>query len=354
MPRYEIRDTSDDSLTYVEGNLPLNLMLSQAAGTYRAKVMSAEEATDIVVPTLTASIAEASLDVGDTATLTTNAPTGSTYQWKLDGTPISGATSATYVTASEGSLTCVVDAGPQSVETAGVAVGAAATGGITYVGYKALGLPETTANRTVDLTTLDAFGSAPGTGDGGTLAEGDVVLAVYGQVHTLSGDHAIPGYTAIIAPVYDNSAVDMKLGLYGKEMAATPDTSFTVDAFGNDNGDSSVLIYVIALRGANFATIAGAMAADVSDSPPDQTPTVSESVIFAGRFIASRDGGGDAVSGAANMTTLAEITSDGSINDGAAALSYHEWVSGTFSPGAFIDTRDPGGDIGISFVVAPS
>jgi len=128
MPRYEIRDTSDDSLTYVEGDLPLNLMLSQAAGTYRAKVMSAEEATDIVVPTLTASIAEASLDVGDTATLTTNAPTGSTYQWELDGTPISGATSATYVTASEGSLTCVIDAGPQSVETAGVTVAAASSG----------------------------------------------------------------------------------------------------------------------------------------------------------------------------------------------------------------------------------
>lgn len=133
MPRYEIRNTSDSGLTYVEGDLPLNLMLSQAAGTYRARVMSAEQATDIVVPSLTASITQASLTVGQTATLTTNAPAGSTYQWRLGGSPIGGATSASYVTAAAGTLTCQVSTGPQSVTTAGVTVSAAPSGvTITY------------------------------------------------------------------------------------------------------------------------------------------------------------------------------------------------------------------------------
>jgi len=86
MPRYEIRNTSDNSLTYVEGTLPVDLMLTQAAGTYRAKVMSAEEATDIVVPTLTAgTIVQTTPDIGDTLTVTgSNAPSGATFLWEVD------------------------------------------------------------------------------------------------------------------------------------------------------------------------------------------------------------------------------------------------------------------------------
>lgn len=86
MPRYEIRRTSDNALTYVEGDLPLNLMLSQAPGTYRAKVMSAEEPTDIVVPTLTAgTISNVSPVIGATLSVTgSNAPPApvSTFAWQ--------------------------------------------------------------------------------------------------------------------------------------------------------------------------------------------------------------------------------------------------------------------------------
>jgi len=201
MPRYELRDTSDNSLTYLEGTPPLDLMLSQAAGTYRAKAMSDEEATDIVVPTLTASIAEASLDVGDTATLTTNAPTGSTYQWELDGTPISGATSATYVTDTAGTLTCDVTTGPQSVTTAGVTVAAASS----IPAFQALGTasggssaaPAWPAHQANDIGVLlvvrngdvSEVATPSGWTDRGTYApaspvNGDVITQVFTRVAT--------------------------------------------------------------------------------------------------------------------------------------------------------------------------
>jgi hypothetical protein len=49
MPRYELRNTADNSKTYVEGSLPLNLSGLVPVGTYRARVMSDEEPTDIVI-----------------------------------------------------------------------------------------------------------------------------------------------------------------------------------------------------------------------------------------------------------------------------------------------------------------
>jgi hypothetical protein len=49
MPRYELRDTATDDLYYVEGALPLNLSGLVPLGTYRARAMSNEEPTDIVL-----------------------------------------------------------------------------------------------------------------------------------------------------------------------------------------------------------------------------------------------------------------------------------------------------------------
>lgn len=137
MPRYEIRNTVGNALTYVDGTLPVDLMLSQAAGTYRARVMSDEQATDIVVPVLTAgSIANASPVVGDTLTVTaSNAPAGATFLWQIDngGTfePAGGTNNAaSYDTTGRpaGSYRRQVTAGPQTVQTAPVTVGAASAG----------------------------------------------------------------------------------------------------------------------------------------------------------------------------------------------------------------------------------
>lgn len=51
MPRYEIRNTANDALSYVEGALPLDLAALLPNGTYRARVMSDEEPTNIVIST---------------------------------------------------------------------------------------------------------------------------------------------------------------------------------------------------------------------------------------------------------------------------------------------------------------
>jgi hypothetical protein len=138
MPRYEIRNTSNSALTYVEGDLPLDLMLTQAAGTYRARAMSAEEATNIVVPTLTAgTIVQTTPDIGDTLTVTgSNAPTGATFLWQVDtggGFGAAGGTNnaATYDTTGRPAgdyRRGVSTAGQSMVYTPAVAVGAAVSG----------------------------------------------------------------------------------------------------------------------------------------------------------------------------------------------------------------------------------
>jgi hypothetical protein len=142
MPRYEIRNTSNSALTYVEGDLPLDLMLTQAAGTYRAKVMSAEEATDIVVPTLTAgTIVQTTPTIGDTLTVTgSNAPAGATFLWQVDtggGFGSAGGTNnaASYDTTGRPAgdyRRGVSTAGQSMVYTPAVAVGAAGSG-VSYV-----------------------------------------------------------------------------------------------------------------------------------------------------------------------------------------------------------------------------
>jgi len=118
--------------------LPLDLMLTQAAGTYRARAMSSEEATNIVVPTLTAgTIVQTSPDIGDTLTVTgSNAPAGATFLWQVDtggGFGAAGGTNnaATYDTTGRPAgdyRRGVSTAGQSMVYTPAVAVGAAPTG----------------------------------------------------------------------------------------------------------------------------------------------------------------------------------------------------------------------------------
>jgi hypothetical protein len=163
MPRYEIRNTSNSALTYVEGDLPLDLMLTQAAGTYRARAMSAEEATNIVVPTLTAgTIVQTSPAIGDTLTVTgSNAPAGATFLWQVDtggGFGAAGGTNnaATYDTTGrpEGDYRRGVStAGQSMVYTPAVAVGAGAPAGFTLISQDVnVSTSSTTRNTTVTAT----------------------------------------------------------------------------------------------------------------------------------------------------------------------------------------------------------
>jgi len=118
--------------------LPLDLMLTQAASTYRARAMSSEEATNIVVPTLTAgTIVQTTPAIGDTLTVTgSNAPAGATFLWQVDtggGFGSAGGTNnaASYDTTGRPAgdyRRGVSTAGQSMVYTPAVAVGAAPTG----------------------------------------------------------------------------------------------------------------------------------------------------------------------------------------------------------------------------------
>ena len=64
----------------------------------------------ITAPVITGSVAIGSLMSVSNGVFDGISPFTYTYQWLLDGSPISGATSSTYTTTSEGNLTCVVTA----------------------------------------------------------------------------------------------------------------------------------------------------------------------------------------------------------------------------------------------------
>jgi hypothetical protein len=107
-----------------------------APGDYTVRNITAGTTSTVTVPTLTVSIVQTAPTVGQTLTLSTNAAPGASYQWRRGGTPISGATSATYTTVSADAgqvLTCRVVSGVQDVTSAGVTVGAAAAFSAAFV-----------------------------------------------------------------------------------------------------------------------------------------------------------------------------------------------------------------------------
>jgi hypothetical protein len=138
-------------------------------GTYPVRNVTTGVVTNVVVPLLTVAIVQTAPTVGQTLTLNTNAAPGAAYQWRRGGTPISGATSATYTTVSADAgqvLTCRVVSGVQDVTSAGVTVGAAAPAfAAAFVAY---------VNNEIEFETSKSF---PGVAIG--AAATDRVLWVY-------------------------------------------------------------------------------------------------------------------------------------------------------------------------------
>lgn len=149
------------------------------AGNYEAVSVTFTADWDAkTVPALTASIENVDPVVGDTLTLDTNAgPLLRSFQWRIDGGDIIGATSATLDTTAtgEGDYTCVVSSGSQSVTTGAVTVEAGSTvtandqtSSVELYGMKVIaGLASATgADRIVNVRPISGAGRAFWTTDG--------------------------------------------------------------------------------------------------------------------------------------------------------------------------------------------
>lgn len=217
---------------------------------------------------------------------------------------------------------------------------------IEFVGWAALG-PN-------NLTTLSALGSPSGTGDGGTIAEGDVVLVLYGYNSNTTRNFGMStaGYTSIADQAGANHT---RAGAFYKVMGPTPDTEALTVYTGNSQDAQAG--GVIVLRGVDTTALATAIVqTDTTLNPSAITPTVAGSQIFTFVMAASVASTGEiTVAKGANMTL---VGTHGGVNVHSAgcAIAYEPWTSGAFDP----DTFTTGGvgtfeaAISISVVVEPA
>jgi hypothetical protein len=88
MPRHELRNTTSSARFYSDADFNVDPMLFCPPGNYRARAMSDERATDLLVPTLTVVADQASPPLGSTVTWTTNAPNGVPFSIRRNGTEV--------------------------------------------------------------------------------------------------------------------------------------------------------------------------------------------------------------------------------------------------------------------------
>jgi len=230
---------------------------------------------------------------------------------------------------------------------------AAAGGGISIVGWAASG-----AGRSADLTALDDFGSAAGTGDGGTIAENDVVFFAAGYTNVtnvfLGVDEA--GWTKS-TETYHNNTDDVEAAIFWKAMGPTPDTAVTVTDSGAalSHGGTAIV-----LRGVDTTTPLDVTPTTVLwYTGPAITPTTAGSWIFTTLHLGSTPADGSSVDTApANMSNVG----GGTATDGTTyqldwgAAYYTAWTSGSFDPDSWTRTAGDAGNghVGITFAVRPA
>jgi hypothetical protein len=221
-------------------------------GTYVVTLVGPGTTENVVVPTLTVSIVQSAPTVGQTLTLTTNAAFGAAYQWRRGGTPISGATSATYTTVSADAgqvLTCRVVSGVQDVTSAGVTVGAAAPA------FAAAFVAGSYRNDESEFVTSKSF---PGVAIG--AAATDRVLWVYmwnsgdptaTTTMTVNGGAAISPF----ASIRPSGAFQVLLYQVSVPAGTTADFVFSNAGGLNINGVSMAVIRVVGTHAAATATL---------------------------------------------------------------------------------------------------
>ena len=213
---------------------------------------------------------------------------------------------------------------------------AAAGGGVTIVGWTDM---YTGGSRIADLTNLDAVGSPSLTGDGGTIAEDDLVVACYG--YTSNADRTLgivtSGYTSQ-DEAFSNPTVNIETGVFTKFMGATPDTTVEFSYAGVSDAVHSGLVLI--LRGVDTTTpIDVAIPAHSTTlTPAAITPITSGSLIMGFLYMGALAADNPLFTGYGNLTFVGERVGNGGTNDGISAIGTEEWTGGTFTPTAWTNS----------------
>lgn len=227
--------------------------------------------------------------------------------------------------------------------------------GITIVGYSHFGSGGT---RICDLTSLDAVGSANGTGDGGTISEGDLVLVFQNFATTTNRTMGMvtAGYTQE-ANLYVAGTYATEVGLFWKVMGATPDTTAEVSYVGSSTDNQRGACVV--LRGVDGTTrfdVATVTSSASGTNPNDPNPG-SITPVTAGALILVFGAGTDdptsnfTMSVGANVTFIDNHNGGASAADGACALGLKNWTSGAFDPDAFTASTNISGSATAASIV---
>ena len=190
----------------------------------------------------------------------------------------------------------------------------------------------TSGSVSINLTT-DLSG-----GIGGSLAEGDVVIAVSATgaaaSRTLSITDGTTDYTLIGGgQLYINSATyDASMRVAYKRMGATPDTTVVFGPSGNTAEAQTVAVYV--LRGVDPDTLLDVAVETASGDgaatpdPPSITPESPGAVVIAIGAAALATG---ATFGSSDLSGFLTISQNDN-RDSVLGIGYAEWTSGAFDP----------------------
>lgn len=231
-----------------------------------------------------------------------------------------------------------------SVSTTSVTPAAA---GITIVGWTQATGANPSTGPALDLTSLDAAGSATGTGDGGTLAENDVVFIWSSTCSNTARTNNVTGYTFLPGDDVLHGQ-DLSFRAMYKVMGATPDT--TAQAAYNGDSNAAHILIGVAVRGLDTTTPIDATATEAEApsgssvvNPPSATPVTTGANLLV--FGSSTDGDSHDISVNADITLIGKVSNlgTGRFVIGAVGIK-DDWTSGAFDPGVWTSDNTDSGD----------
>lgn len=206
---------------------------------------------------------------------------------------------------------------------------------ISYVGGKGAGNAGSVNGSAIDITTGLTGGS------GGAPIEGDLVIVSVctGTAgRTPATDITTPsGYTPLTAQDTTATTYDTNFQVSYKIMGATPDTSVTIPASGNNADGQAYVIQVF--RGVDPTTPMDATPTYATGSGANNRPDPAViTPVTTGAWIVVTGGGAAATGGTYTATYLTNFLTFNGVdtNDASVGAGYYTaWTSGSYDPAAF-------------------